>query len=67
MKNTSTSHMSFELNCSYYFYDLYKENIHYWLSADKLATKLKNLIIVGRKILQYAQELEKQYYDKGIK
>lgn len=59
-KNASTSHIPFELNCSYHPHISYKEEadlLSKLKSADKLAIKLRNLMTVCRDNLQYAQEL----------
>ena len=48
-KNASTSNTPFELNCSYYLWMLYEDEVypHSKLkSADKLSAKLRELIIV---------------------
>ena len=69
-KNASTSHTLFELNCGYYPRMLYKDDIDprsQSKSANKLSAELKELMIVCRKNLYHAQELQKQIYDKGVK
>lgn len=60
VKNASTGHTPFELNCSYNPCVLYKKDIDLRSRskfADELATKLRNLMIVCGKHLQHAQEL----------
>ncbi len=69
-KNASTDHMSFKLNCGYHSQAFYKEDIDLRSlskSADELAIKLRELMAVCRKNLQYVQELQKWYYDKHAK
>ena len=70
IKNSSISHMSFELNCGYYPWMSYEENVNprsQSKSADKLSAKLRELMIVCQENLHYTQELQKQAHDKGIK
>ncbi len=69
-KNTSIGHTSFELNCSFHPRASYKKDVDLRSqskSADKLATKLKELVAVCRENLQHAQELQKQYHNKYAK
>ncbi len=69
-KNASTDHTSFELNCGYHLRVSYKEDIDpcsQSKSANELATKLRELMIVCRENLQHAQKLQKQYHDKHAK
>lgn len=69
-KNTSTRYISFNLNYGYHLHVLYEKNVNLWSkskSTDELAIKLKNLITICKKSLQYTQELEKQYYNKTTK
>ena len=59
-KNTSTSHMPFELNCGFHFQASYKEDInaHSQLKlADNLAIKLRELMVVCKENLQHADKL----------
>ena len=59
-KNTSTSHMPFELNCGYHPRMLYKEKVDSRFKfklVDELLAELRELMIVCRKNLQHAQEL----------
>lgn len=68
MKNASTSYMPFKLNCSYHSCISYEKNVNPLLkskSGEELANKLRNLMTVYRKNLQYTQDLQKQYYDKA--
>ena len=70
VKNTSTGHTLFELNCGYYPQMSYKENVEprsQSKSADKLSIKLRELMIVCQKNLYHAQELQKQAHNKGVK
>ncbi len=69
-KNTNTGHTSFKLNCGFHPQDFYKEDVNLCSqskSADKQATKLRELIAVYKKNLQHIQELQKQYYNKHAK
>ncbi len=55
-KNTSTSHMSFELNCGYHLYVSYEENVDLYSqlkSTDELAIELRELMIIYRENLYY--------------
>lgn len=55
--------MFFELNCNFYPKFFYKEDVDLYLKsklADKLATKLKNLLLVYRDNFQHAQELDRK-------
>ena len=59
-KNTSTSHMLFELNCGYQARMLYKKKADSRFkskSAQELSAKLRELIIVYQENLYHAQEL----------
>ena len=59
-KNTTTGHTPFEFNCKYHLYVLYKKDINSRFkskTANKLSTKLKELIIVYCKNLYHAQKL----------
>ena len=69
-KNVSTGHMPFELNYGYHPWMLCKKNVNpcsQSKSADKLSTKLRELMIVCQKNLHHAQELQKCTHDKGVK
>ena len=69
-KNTSTGHTSFELNCDYYSWMSYEEKVDPRFkskSADKLLAELRKLIIVCQKNFYYAQKLQKQTHNKGVK
>ena len=55
-KNASTGHTPFELNCCYYLWMSYKEDVDSCSqskSADKLSAELKELIIVCQENLYY--------------
>ena len=59
-KNISFSHTVLELNCGYYTWMSYKNDVNScskFRSTDKLSAKLKKLIIIYRKNLYYAQKL----------
>ena len=69
-KNASFGHTPFKLNCDYHHRMSYKDNVNpcsKFKSTDKLLTKLRELMIIYRENLYYAQELQKQAYDKGVK
>ena len=69
-KNASTGHTPSKLNCSYYSWMSYESDINprsQSKSADELAAKLRELMTVCCKNLHYAQELQKQAHDKGVK
>ena len=69
-KNASIDHMLFELNCGYHPQMSYKEDINPCSQsklADELSAELRELMIVYRKNLYHAQELQKQAHDKGLK
>ena len=56
IKNTNTKFTSFKLNCRYYLYISYKNNINSCSRSkliDKLATKVRNLIAIYKKNLHY--------------
>ena len=69
-KNTSISHTPFELNCDYHpyvsFKDKYNSYFRFFL-AKRLAIELRELMNVCRQNFLYAQDLQKQVYDKGVK
>lgn len=59
-KNTSTSHIPFELNCGYHSRVFYKKNIDFCSkskSVDELSIELQQLMIVYKKNLYYTQKL----------
>ena len=59
-KNASTSHTSFELNYGHHPRMLYKEKVdsrYKFKSADKLSTKLRELMIVCQENFHHAQKL----------
>ncbi len=69
-KNASSGHTPFKLNCNYHPQSFYKEDVDprsQSKSADELATKIKELMIVFRENLQHAQKLQKQYHNKYAK
>ena len=60
VKNLSTGHTSFELNCGYYPYVFFEKNTNprsQLKSANKLSAKLRDLMTVYQKNLYHAQEL----------
>ena len=61
-KNASTSYMSFELNCGYHPWMLYKEEVDLCSqskSAEELLVELRELMISCYKNLNHSQELQK--------
>ena len=59
-KNASTGHTPFELNCGYHSRMSYKDDVDprsKSKSADDLSAKLRELMIVCRENLHYAQKL----------
>ena len=70
IKNTTTSYTAFELNCDFQPRVSYEENVnpHYRAkTAEELANELETLMSVCKENIQYAQELQKYYYDKHVK
>ena len=70
VKYASIRYMTFKLNCRYHPQVSYKEDIDYCSRsrvADELTEKLRNLMVVYRENLQYAQKLQKQAHDKVTK
>ena len=62
-KNTSIANISFELNCSYYPYVFFEENINLHFQSKtvkQLSGKLKKRITICQKNLYHVQELQKQ-------
>ena len=58
-RNISSSHMSFELNYKYHFWIFYKKEVDpcfKYKSIDKLAIKLRKLMIVCRKNLYHTEK-----------
>ena len=69
-KNASTGHTPFELNFGYHPRMSYKEKVDprsQSKSANELSEELRELMIVCRENLYYAQEHQKQAHDKGVK
>ena len=61
-KNASTGYIPFVLNCGFHPRMSYKEDVNprsQSKSADELLAKLRELMIVCRENLHYAQELQK--------
>ena len=62
--------MLFKVNCRYYLYFSYKEDIDAHSrskAANELTEKLRDLIATYRKNLQHVLELQKQAHNKGTK
>ena len=69
-KNSSTGHTPFELNCGYHPRVSFEEDTDprsRSKSADELSAELRDLMTVCQENLHYAQELQKQAHDKGVK
>ena len=69
-KNSSTGHMPFKLNCGYHLRISFKKDTDpcsQSKSANKLSAELQDLMTVCRENLYYAQELQKQAHNKGVK
>ena len=69
-KNASSGHTPFELNCGYQSQMLYEDNIDPCSKsklADNLLAKLRELMIICRENLHYAQKLQKRVNNKGVK
>ncbi len=69
-KNTSTSHITFELNCGFHLQVLFEEDVNPHPKsrfANKLANKVRELIKIYYQNLLYAQELQKRAHNKRIK
>ena len=59
-KNANIGYTAFELNYRYHFWMFYKKNIDFYSkfkSANKLSTKPRELMIIFKKNLYYAQKL----------
>lgn len=66
-KNINTSHILIELNCNYYLYVSFEDNIDcYSISyfIDKLAKKLRDWISICWQNLFYTYKLLKQTHNK---
>ena len=62
IKNASTNHTIFELNYGYYSWVSYKKDLDprsQLKTAEKLSSKLQNLMTVCQQNLHHTQELEK--------
>ena len=69
-KNASSGHMPFELNCGYHLRMSYEEDVDPCSksnSANELSAELRELMIVCKKNLHHAQELQKRAHNKGVK
>ena len=70
VKNASTGHTPFKLNCRHYLWVLYKDDIDprsKSKSADGFSAEPQKLMTVCQENLHHAQELQKQAHDKGVK
>ena len=69
-KNASIGHISFELNCGYNLWMLYKEKVDSYSLfklIDKLSVELRELIVICCKNFYHAQKLQKRANDKSVK
>ena len=69
-KNASTGHTPFTLNCGYYPRMLYEKEVDPYSqskSADEISKELRELMVVCRENLHYAQEFQKRAHDKRVK
>ena len=69
-KNASTGHTPFKLNYDYYFRMFFKKNIDSRSrsnSPNEISAELKELMIICRKNLYYAQKFQKRVYNKDVK
>ena len=69
-KNANTNHMLFNLNRDFHLCIFFKEDINphsQSKTANKLLTELQKLMIICQENLHYAQELQKQAYNKDVK
>ena len=69
-KNTSTRHTPFELNCGFYPWVSFKDDVNPCSkshSADELVNELRELMNIYQQNLLHAQKLQKRAHDKGVK
>ena len=69
-KNASTGFTPFKLNCEYHPWVSYQEDFDLRLksrTAEKLSSKLWELMTVCKQNLHYIQELQKRAHNKGVK
>ena len=69
-KHASIGYMPFELNCGYYLYVFYKDDVDSRFrskAANELTKELRNLIVKCRENLQHTQKLRKQAHNKRTK
>ena len=70
VKNASTGHTPFELNCGYHLRVFYKKDINPRFKsklADELSAKLQDIMTVCQKNIYHPQELQKQAHITGGK
>ena len=70
VKNLSTGHTLFELNCGYHSCVSFEEDTNprsQSKSADELSAELQDLMTVCWENLHHAQELQKRAFDKDVK
>lgn len=70
IKNASTGYKLFELNYGFHLCVSFKDNTDPHSKsylANKLANKLKNMILICLQNLLYTQKLQKPSYDKKVK
>ena len=69
-KNASTRYTFFELNYGFYLQVFFKDDVNPYSRpyfANKLAKELRELIDICQQNLLYAQKLQKNAYNKGVK
>ena len=69
-RNASSGHTPFELNCGYHSWILYKKDVDPHSkskSAEKLSTKLRELMVICGENFYHAEEFQKQAHNKGVK
>ena len=70
VKNASSGHTPFKLNCGYHPQMLYKNDDNSCSkskSADNLSAELRELMIICKENFHHTQELQKRAYNKGVK
>ena len=69
VKNASTGHMPFELNCGYHLcisFEQDTDSCSQSKTADELSAELRELMTICRENLHHAQELQNWVHDKSV-
>ena len=69
-QNISIGYIPFELNCGYYPWVSYKEDLNPYLQSkttEELFFELQTLMATYQQNLHHAQKLQKQAHNKGVK